>query len=188
MEVDAYQDLVHAIVATQQALYDGLEQIEEEALTYAIGLAEQISYNLEDYHQAVELRDTLHTLAEEIAFNLDLMPDRNFLQELFDRATAVGMHTEPLAELGDIVKLEDEALAKAQLKSALRRNDKERVIELNIRLKEIFFQLFGKSFVLTQCPRIKTPSEFAKGKWVGKDKVKDQMMKWSKVAFFFYFY
>merc|ERR1712232_1007243 len=71
-------------------------------------------------------------------------------------------------------------LAKAQLKSAIRRSDKERIIELNIRLKEIFFQLFGKTFVLTQCPRLKTPSEFAKGKLFGKDKIKEQMMNWVK--------
>ena len=182
MEVDAYQDLVHAIIQTQDALFSGLEQIEEEALTYAIGLADQISYNLEDYYQAVELRDTLHSLAEEIAFNLDLMPDREHLSELNDRALAVGMHTEPLEELSGLCALEDEPLAKAQLKSALRRNDKERVIELNIRLKEIFFKLFGKTFVLTQCPKIKTPSEFAKGKIFKKDKIKEQMMNWSKVC------
>lgn len=180
MEVDAYQDLVHAIIATQQALYDGLEQIEEEALTYACGLAEQIGYNLEDYFQAVELRDTLHSLAEEIAFNLDLMPDLEYLTELNERALAVGMHTEALEELSGYCALEAEPLAKVQLKSALRRNDKERVIELNIRLKEIFFQLFGKTFVLTQCPKIKTPSEFAKGKLFGKDKLKVTMMDWVK--------
>merc|ERR1712232_114576 len=62
MEVDAYQELVNAIVATQQALTDGLEQIEEGALTHATDLAEQINYNLEDYYQAVELRDTLRSL------------------------------------------------------------------------------------------------------------------------------
>lgn len=180
MEAEPYQELVHAIVATQQALYDGLEHIEEELLAYACQLAEQIGYNLEDYFQAVELRDTLHSLAEEIAFNLDLMPDKEYLEELNNRALAVGMHTEQLEELTGICNLESEPLAKAQLKSALRRNDKERVIELNIRLKEIFFQLFGKSFVLTQCAKIKTPSEFAKGKLFGKDKIKEQMMSWSK--------
>merc|ERR1712137_417387 len=180
MEVDAYQELVNAIVATQQALTDGLEQIEEGALTHATDLAEQIGYNLEDYYQAVELRDTLRSLAEEIAFNLDLMPDIEYLSELNERALAVGMHTEQLEELSGLCALEKEPLAKVQLKSALRRNDKERVIELNIRLKEIFFQLFGKSFVLTQCPKIKTPKEFAKGKIFGKDKVKEQMMNWSK--------
>ena len=180
MEVDAYQELVNAIVATQQALTDGLEQIEEGALTHATDLAEQIGYNLEDYYQAVELRDTLRSLAEEIAFNLDLMPDIEYLSELNERALAVGMHTEQLEELSGICALEKEPLAKVQLKSALRRNDKERVIELNIRLKEIFFQLFGKTFVLTQCARIKTPKEFAKGKIFGKDKVKENMMHWSK--------
>merc|ERR1712137_449791 len=177
MEVDAYQELVNAIVATQQALTDGLEQIEEGALTHATDLAEQIGYNLEDYYQAVELRDTLRSLAEEIAFNLDLMPDIEYLSELNERALAVGMHTEQLEELSGICALEKEPLAKVQLKSALRRNDKERVIELNIRLKEIFFQLFGKTFVLTQCARIKTPKEFAKGKIFGKDKVKENMMR-----------
>merc|ERR1712063_14816 len=156
MEVDAYQELVNAIVATQQALTDGLEQIEEGALTHATDLA------------------------EEIAFNLDLMPDIEYLSELNERALAVGMHTEQLEELSGICALEKEPLAKVQLKSALRRNDKERVIELNIRLKEIFFQLFGKTFVLTQCARIKTPKEFAKGKIFGKDKVKENMMHWSK--------
>ena len=180
MEVEPYQELVHAIIATQQAIYDGLEQVEEEALIYACQLAEQIAYNLEDYYQAAELRDTLHSLSEEIDFNLDLMPDREYLQELNDRAVGIGMHTEPLAELTRICGLEDEPLAKEQLKSALRRNDKERVIELNIRLKEIFFVLFGKSFVLTQCAKIKTPSEYAKGKLFGKDKLKEQMMDWSK--------
>ena len=42
-------DLYQHIVATQEALQYGLEVVEEEHLTYALQLAEQIGYNLEDY-------------------------------------------------------------------------------------------------------------------------------------------
>lgn len=185
MEVENYQQLVDAIVATQQALYDGLQAIEEEALTYAIGLADQIYYNLEDYTQAVQLRDTLHSLSEEIDFTLNLMPDREMLEELYERAKNVGLHTAPFDELGGYLQLDEEGIAKAQLKSALRRNDKERVIQLNIRLKEIFFKLFGNSFVFSQCSKIKTPSEFTKGVLFKKEKVRDNMLKWGKVCCFF---
>ena len=186
MEVDSYQQLVDAIVATQQALYDGLQAIEEEALTYAIGLADQIYYNLEDYHQAVQLRDTLKSLTEEIDFTLNLMPDKEALEELYNRAKDVGLHTAPFDELGGYLQLDEEGLAKVQLKSALRRNDKERVIQLNIRLKEIFFKLFGSSFVFTQCSKFKTPSEYTKGVIFKKEKVRDNMMKWSKVCFIYF--
>lgn len=135
---------------------------------------------MEDYHQAVQLRDTLHSLSEEIDFNLNLMPDREPLEELYNRAKDVGLHTAPFDELGGLLQLDEEGLAKAQLKSALRRNDKERVIQLNIRLKEIFFKMFGNSFVFTQCSKIKTPSEYTKGVIFKKEKVRDNMMKWSK--------
>jgi len=180
MDVANYQQLADAIVATQQAIYDGLTAIEEELLTYAIGLADAIYYNLDDYQQAVALRDALHSISEEIAFNLDQMPDKEYLQDVYDRGAEIGIHTEQFEELGGILQLGEEALAKAQLKSALRRGDKERMIQLNIRLKEIFFKMFGKSFVLTQCSAIKTPSEYAKGKLFGKDKLKASMMHWSK--------
>jgi hypothetical protein len=47
----------------------------------------------------------------------------------------VGLHTPEFNELCNYADLEKEALAKAQLKSAIRRKDNDRVIQLNIRLK-----------------------------------------------------
>ncbi len=180
MEVESYQVLMDHINATQAALADGINSVEQEKLDYAIDLADQISYPLEDYVQAKQLRDHLVQLAAELEDVLENMPDREVMEDLYQRATAIGMHTENLSTVGDFLQLDAEGLAKAQLKSALRRKDEDRRIVLNIRLKEIFFQMFGNQFVLTQCGRMKTTSEFAKGKIFGKEKIKQHMMTWNK--------
>ncbi len=48
---------------------------------------------------------------------------------------------------------------------------------------EIFFTMFGNSFVLSQWQKVKTPNEFSKGKLFGKEKVRTSMFVWSKVRF-----
>lgn len=180
MEVESYQILHDHIVATQAALQDALTAVEQEKLEKAIVLADQINYQLEDYVAAVDLRDKLDGLAKELTETLEFMYDREVMDDLYQRAISIGMHTEDLTTLGGFLDLEAEPLNKAQLKSALRRKDHDRIIELNIRLKEIFFQMHEKFFVLSKCGRIKTPSEFVKGKLLGKDKAKQFMLEWNK--------
>jgi hypothetical protein len=135
MEVAYYQKLHDDIVATQQAIADGLYQVDEQLLNYAIDLGDAINYKLDDYYQAVDLRDRLHAVQQETLHQLDVMPDVELMQELIGRAGQVGLHTPEFNELCNYADLEKEALAKAQLKSAIRRKDNDRVIQLNIRLK-----------------------------------------------------
>jgi hypothetical protein len=160
MEVAFYQKLHDDIVATQHAIADGLYQVDEQLLSYAIDLADDINYKLEDYHQvrkltaptrtamsvltclccgtvvqAVDLRNRLHVVQQETLHQIDVMPDLEVMQELIGRAGQVGLHTPEFNELCNYADLDKEGLAKAQLKSAIRRRDNDRVIQLNIRLK-----------------------------------------------------
>lgn len=180
MEVASYQELHDRIVETHNALQQALENIVQEELEQAIAMAEEFGYPHEDYHQSVELRNILDQLSKEIDIALEIVQDREILEALDQRAVDCGLHTEPLEQMRELLALSEELLAKAQLKSAIARKDNDRTIEISIRLKEIFFRMFGDSFVFTQCGRLKTQSEFARGKLLGKDKVKAGMMSWSK--------
>lgn len=51
MDVVYFQKLHDDIIATQQAIANGLSQIDELLLTYAIELADAINYKLDDYYQ-----------------------------------------------------------------------------------------------------------------------------------------
>ena len=75
----------------------------------------------------------------------------------------------------------EEAFIKEQMRCAIALGDNERKIKHSIELKEIFFGLFGNSFVFDKCPSLKTPEEFVKGKIIGKKKTKAQMLVWEKV-------
>ena len=91
------------------------------------------------------------------------------------------MHTEPLDELYAHVQMSEVDLTKAQLKAAIARKDEQRKIQLSIRMKEIFYKDHAREFVLSQCNQIKTTGEFARGKILKKDKIKANMLVWSKV-------
>eukprot|EP01100_Stratorugosa_tubuloviscum_P007534 TRINITY_DN3124_c0_g1_i1.p1 TRINITY_DN3124_c0_g1~~TRINITY_DN3124_c0_g1_i1.p1 ORF type:complete len:1462 (-),score=863.00 TRINITY_DN3124_c0_g1_i1:229-4614(-) len=180
MDTAYYTDLYYQIVETQKMIADSINIVEQEKLDEAIQMADSFGYNLDDYQQAVQLRNTLVALAAEIDETLKLLETRPAAQSLFDRATQIGMHTEPLKKLGDILQLNEEGFIKLQLKAAIALQNHQRIIKHNVELKEIFFQQFANSFRLVDCGRIKTPAEFARGKLIGKDKVKAEMMNWQK--------
>jgi hypothetical protein len=180
MEVDWYTDLYYKIVDAQNMLADGIQSVEQAKLDEAVAFAESFAYNLSDYEQGRQLRDTLVAYSAELAETLKVLESREQMDELFQRCKSIGMHTAPLDELGNLLALNEEELTKKQLKAALALNDRPRVIQLNILLKEIFFRQFGNSFKISECKAIKTPQEYARGKIFGKDKAKMEMMNWQK--------
>jgi len=180
MEVQYYQDLLQYIYQTMDSLSAALTAVEQEKLEEAIAMAEQINYNLEDYYQAVEMRDTIIKYAKEMEDSFVYMESFEQMEELYGRVTKLGMHTEAVTHMQELLSLSPEAFKKAQMKCAVALKDRERMINLSIELKEMFFANFANSFVLEQCSAVKTPSEFAKGKIIGKEKTKQNMFNWDK--------
>eukprot|EP01101_Sappina_pedata_P000699 TRINITY_DN10891_c0_g1_i2.p1 TRINITY_DN10891_c0_g1~~TRINITY_DN10891_c0_g1_i2.p1 ORF type:complete len:1456 (-),score=681.29 TRINITY_DN10891_c0_g1_i2:96-4436(-) len=180
MEVDWYTNLYYQITDTQKMLADGIQTVVRERLDEAVAYADTFGYNLSDYESGVRLRDILVGLEGEIDRTLRVLESRDQMQELYDRARGVGMHTEDFDELGRLLDLTEEELTKKQLKAAIILNDRTRIISLNVHLKELFFRQFASTFKMSECASIKTPHEYARGKIFGKDKAKIEMMNWQK--------
>ena len=64
---------------------DFLQDLDE-----AIAFADEIGYNLEDYVEGKALRDELQALSEEIDFTLNVLPEREELEDLYNRASGIG--------------------------------------------------------------------------------------------------
>eukprot|EP01097_Dermamoeba_algensis_P005188 TRINITY_DN3298_c0_g1_i1.p1 TRINITY_DN3298_c0_g1~~TRINITY_DN3298_c0_g1_i1.p1 ORF type:complete len:1335 (+),score=354.39 TRINITY_DN3298_c0_g1_i1:147-4007(+) len=180
MEIKYFKDMLNYITATQQALHDSIAAVDQVHLEEAIQMAEAINYNKEDLITAQHLRDVLAGLAQEMDQLLRVVPSRDEMQHLYTRAQEVGMHTEDMQKLYNVLCLNEEEFVKLQIKAAINLKDETRIIKHSGRLKEIFFSRFGNAFVLNQCSRLKSPDEYVQGKFFGKDSLKAGMLLWTK--------
>ena len=80
-------------------------------------------------------------------------------------------YTSPvLEEITAKLALNDEDFVKLQLKAARDLNDPDRVVNREIRLKEIFLTRFGHMFSFKQCSILRDPEEWASLKFLSLDR------------------
>ena len=79
----------------------------------------------------------------------------------------------------EILALPESKLLQLQLKCSLRREDMERVTQITLRIKELFFKDHGGSFVFSRFTKLKKPSQFAKRFGVTQDYLRKNMLKWT---------
>jgi len=178
--VEPYQQLLDSIWAIQAACAAAYEAVDLNMLMEACSMAEQIGYPHQDYIDTATLRDIVYGLTEEIKEQLTVIPEREQMQELYERCVAVNLNTDQTNSLKTLIDLSEELLCKEQMKAAVGIGDKDRVFLKHTQLKDIFFAAFGDSFKWEQFKLLKTPVDYSKAKLFGKDKLKLSFLVWTK--------
>jgi len=126
------------------------------------------------------LRDIVYGLTQEVTEQATVIPERDQIQELYDRCVAVNLNTENTQLLNSFIQLSEEELCKSQMKAALTNGDQERRFLKHTQLKDIFFNSFGENIRWDQFKLLKTANDFAKAKLIGKDKLRTTFLTWTK--------
>lgn len=87
--------------------------------------------------------------------------DRAKMEAVAEEAAKVGYRSHDILEIREKLALPEQEFVKLQLKRANELNDPERIINREIRLREIYLQKFGELFSLEKCPLLHNPIEWA---------------------------
>lgn len=101
--------------------------------------------------------------------------DRAKMEAVAEEATKVGYRSPDVLEIRQKLALSEQEFVKLQLKRANELNDPERIINREIRLREIYLQKFGDLFALKNCPLLHDPVEWACLKSFGLARNKDSL-------------
>eukprot|EP00697_Spironema_sp_BW2_P016732 gnl/Spiro4/8126_TR4286_c0_g1_i1.p1 gnl/Spiro4/8126_TR4286_c0_g1~~gnl/Spiro4/8126_TR4286_c0_g1_i1.p1 ORF type:complete len:1210 (+),score=449.32 gnl/Spiro4/8126_TR4286_c0_g1_i1:55-3684(+) len=180
------RSLRHAVDTCKAINFPGSTLMQHPEVTTAIDRFQQIVLRVLARKRAAagsRSKDdclTAEALERTIEEQLVHIPDRPLLEASVAAGNAIYLDSPSFDRLKALVCLPEEELNKRQLQAASTTNNRERKIEMSIKMKEHFFRNFGNSFNLSQCPILKTPQEFVKGKMFGKDNLKAGMMFWTK--------
>jgi hypothetical protein len=178
--IPPYVELMEKIKAIYAALDDAISSKTMEKLNYGLALANEIGYNRQDCFDTWAVRNCVEGLIKEITAALEIVAERDQLQEILKRCTAIGFKSPETEQMEFIVSEEDEKLFKRQEQAARAANNHPRRRAKTSQLKEIFFSRFGSGINWEKCNVLRSPAEFAKSKIIGKDKTKNSMLVWSK--------
>uniref|UniRef100_A0A6B2KWF1 Myosin motor domain-containing protein n=1 Tax=Arcella intermedia TaxID=1963864 RepID=A0A6B2KWF1_9EUKA len=178
--IPPYIELMEKIKAIYAALNDAIYSKTMEKIDYSLHLASEIGYNRQDYNDCWTVRICVEGLLNELKVALETIPEREDLNELNERCRAIGFRNDSVVQLEHLLGLDDPDLFKRQEQAAGQLNNHPRRIAKRNQLKEIFFNRFGKTIIWDQCAIFRSPADFAKSKIIGKDKVKNSMLQWSK--------
>jgi len=113
----------------------------------------------------------LDPLAEDALWLLK----REAMVDIFAQANEVGYSNPEIEEIREKLALNEEAFVKLQLKKANELNDPDRVINREIRLKELYLDAYGQMFTLDKFSLLRDPDEWASMKMFGFAFKKDQI-------------
>ncbi|KAL1507307.1 hypothetical protein AB1Y20_008153 [Prymnesium parvum] len=125
-------------------------------------------------HDQAQVESAVRQLYENtvVAFDREAaealrLVDRKSMESVLARAQQYNYNTPDLYDISEKLQLKEEDFVQMQLKTAVKMNDPTRIISREIALKKIFLEQHGASFVLSKCPALHPPAEWAAGSWFG---------------------
>ena len=110
-------------------------------------------------------------IAEEALFLLN----RDAMEDVLRQAAEVGYNSPDLEDIRAKLALSEEQFVKLQLKKSIELNDPDRMINREIKLKELYLDAYGSMFRLETFSGLRPPDEWASMKFFGFALNKDQL-------------
>jgi hypothetical protein len=175
------QEVSQWIANTREWMQAAVLNVSEEQLVYAVQLAESGGYvGNQDFLACRALRDKVVTLNREAKEALEVM-DIPAMRAALDGLKAIKCETDDKKKLDELLNhTPADKLLNLQLKAATRLGDSVRVTNLTIEVKSLFFANHPGLFTLEKFAGFKTPGEFSKSYFFGKDKAKAGFFFWTK--------
>jgi len=95
------------------------------------------------------------------------------LRRVLEESDAINLKADSLEKIRDFLQLPLEKFLSEQLKAAVRLSDYDRQDDLQMEIKEVFFQRSGPMFLLEKFPQLRSPDDFANSK-LGFAKAKNE--------------
>lgn len=119
-------------------------------------------------------------LGAEVHRALEVIPSREDLRALRQKIDLVGWRGVELLDLDSLLALDEEKFVERQLKVALASRDEERISKLKVELKGHHLGRFAQRLKFEDATVLKNADKFSSAKLIGKEKLRDGYLKWTK--------
>jgi len=161
------QEWLASILACRGYIKEGVSNVDEETLVYALEYANSINFNSEEIKDARNLCEKIIRLnrgAEEQ--NEVLEPD--MMKAIVEEAQSIRLSSPDIQRLYDLLyNTSEETFLDLQLQAAVKLGDLARVTRVTIKSKDVFFSKMGNSFEFSKFPGLLSPKEYAEAKYFG---------------------
>jgi len=156
-------ELAERLAATRAALRGGIREVSVDKLRAGLAMSEILGLKHYEQPKAAHLLAELERIGEEAAKAADEVEPIK-MAALLEQADALNYALPALEQIRALLQLPAERLVEEQLRAAARLGLGERADELQILLKNLFFEKNAGAFELERFPRLRTPDDFAAAK------------------------
>jgi hypothetical protein len=182
--LEMYTSLLTTLVGVRYALEEGIRELDAPKLrkgmnsVVGMGSPEAFKPIMEEAYSA--LHKMAAPIGSEVHRALEIVPSRDELRALRQKIDLVGWRGVELVDLDALIALDDEKFIERQLKIALVHRDDERINKLKIELKGYHLSRFAQRLKFEDATVLKNVDKFSSAKLIGKEKLRDTMLKWTK--------
>ena len=171
--------LLERIVHARQLMQAALQAVDQKMLEEAVLYCQEFNYEQEEVPQTQQLLAEVCRLKKELATGLHYM-EKPIIEKAMEESENIRLEWDQMDEARSVLALPDEKFLQRQLKTANQLHDPARAIRIMIQMKEMFFVSHGKLFTFQTYGNLRPPDVFAKAALLGRDKLRDNMLKWVK--------
>eukprot|EP01122_Echinamoeba_exundans_P012210 TRINITY_DN5050_c0_g1_i1.p1 TRINITY_DN5050_c0_g1~~TRINITY_DN5050_c0_g1_i1.p1 ORF type:complete len:1669 (+),score=459.37 TRINITY_DN5050_c0_g1_i1:93-5099(+) len=182
--LEMYTSLLTTLVGVRYALEEGIRELDAQKLrkgmnsVVGMGSPESFKPIMEEAYSA--LHKMAAPIGSEVHRALEIIPSREELRALRQKIDLVGWRGVELVDLDTLIALDEEKFIERQLKIALAHRDDERINKLKIELKGHHLSRFAQRLKFEDATVLKNADKFSSAKLIGKEKLRDTMLKWTK--------
>ena len=176
--VEEARKTLRLITDTKILLKEGIENVDMNKLSHGLELASRFAFETDVVMEAKALHDRCTDLTEqaELAHRrviVDLM--KNSIESCDRQRLRIPV----LDKMRALLLLPEPKLLQRQLKASVLLGEHDRVTELTVKIKELFFSQAGGMFTFNKYPNLKPRNLFAKRYGVHNEHLKRTMLQWT---------
>lgn len=176
--VEEAKKTLRMITETKELLREGINAVDVAKLETGLELASRFAFETDVVNEAKALHARCTDLIQQAKVALqrvivDLM--KNSIESC-DRQR---LRIPQLDKMRSLLMLPEPKLLQRQLKAAVLLGEHDRVTELTVRIKELFFSQAGGMFTFSKYPNLKPRNLFAKRYGVHNENLKRSMLQWT---------
>jgi len=176
--VEEARKVLRMITDTKILLREGIDNVDMSKMSAGLELASRFAFETDVVMEAEALhsRCTDLTAQAEVAYSrviVDLM--KNSIESCDRQKLRIPV----LDKMRALLLLSEPKLLQRQLKASVLLGEHDRVTELTVRIKELFFSQAGGMFTFSKYPNLKPRNLFAKRYGVHNEHLKRSMLQWS---------
>ena len=176
--VEDAKKTLRMITETKVMLQEGIDTVDMAKLHSGLELASRFTFETEVVSEA----QALHARCTDLIAQAQVALQRvivDLMKNSIESCDRQRLRISELDKMRSLLMLPEPKLLQRQLKASVLLGEHDRVTELTVRIKELFFSQAGGMFTFSKYPNLKPRNLFAKRYGVHNETIKRSMLQWT---------